>query len=90
MTRQEARILGKETYRRAKRCPMDGTHVFYTNTGKCVECSAYAASLKAGRIDGVKGNGNDRTIKDKWSEEMRREHSQAIKRGIARKRGLST
>lgn len=85
MNRKEAKILGHETFRRLKPCIDDGCHVFYTATGKCTECVRYVKAIQSGHIDGIRGNGNDKTIKDKWCDEMADIHSQSVKRALVNK-----
>lgn len=95
MSRADARRNNQEIYFTKHRCPFDGSQQRYTETGKCVCCQAYLNAIKAGRVVGVdnrtpgmKANGTRRPALniEKWSDEMRQEHSAAIRRGLARAR----
>ena len=95
-SRSAARAKGDLAYH-GTRCGLDGSFRKYTASGKCVECETYRRAVSAGRVEGVdmrteeqkrgrnlpklKSGWNDEAG---WTEEMRREHAEAIKRGRAR------
>ena len=86
--RSDAKKNGWLTYTSSlkRRCLADGTFIRYTATDECTECVAYRNAVAAGRIDGVRGMGNNRNP-EKWSDEESKMHSEAIKKGIRRKKG---
>ena len=92
MKRADAKLQGIETYH-GELCEFDGTHVRYTETGKCVECARYVKAVNAGRIVGVdnrspeqKAGKDTRKVKEPWCDEMSHERSEAVKRGWKRRK----
>lgn len=57
MNRKDAKILGLSEYH-GKRCGIDGSRYYDTDTGKCSECRIYAQSYNEKYVVGTKGEGD--------------------------------
>lgn len=91
-------LMNRDVIFQGARCSIDGTTLKNTDTGHCVECARYRRAILAGRIDGidkraetekmgalkpVKSSWNDEAF---WTDEMRKQHAELIRRGRARSR----